>query len=61
MYLANASPVFKIMFTSEFKEKTLQSIELPGKKHTENLELLKMIYPIFTQEFDGKFMFTYLT
>ena len=39
------SPVFEKMFTSEFQEKNLKSIPLPGKKASEIKELLLIIYP----------------
>lgn len=43
--LAMWSPVFEKMFTSEFKEKALCEIPLPGKKASEIKELLLVIYP----------------
>ena len=43
--LAMWSPVFEKMFTSEFKEKTLSEIPLPGKKASEIKKLLLIIYP----------------
>lgn len=43
--LAQWSPVFERMFSSEFKEKTLSEIPLPGKKASELKELLLLIYP----------------
>lgn len=43
--LAFASPVFSIMFTSEFKEKDQKEIELPGKKAKDIDELLKFLHP----------------
>ena len=43
--LAMWSPVFEKMFTSEFKEKTVCEIPLPGKKASEIRELLLLIYP----------------
>ncbi|OWF51335.1 kelch-like protein 15 [Mizuhopecten yessoensis] len=43
--LALASPVFSIMFTSEFKEKDQKEIELPGKKSKDIDELLKFLHP----------------
>ncbi|XP_078383425.1 BTB and MATH domain-containing protein 36-like [Oculina patagonica] len=42
--LAMCSPVFEKMFTSEFKEKNLCEIPLPGKKASEIKELLLVIY-----------------
>lgn len=44
-YLMMHSPVFHRMFTSNFKEKTLMEVPLPGKKYSEVSELLKQIYP----------------
>lgn len=43
--LAIWSPVFETMFTSEFQEKNLYEIPLPGKKASEIKELLLIIYP----------------
>ena len=43
--LAIWSPVFKKMFTSEFKEKKNDEIPLPGKKANEIKQLLYMMYP----------------
>ena len=43
--LALWSPVFKTMFTSDFQEKNLHEIPLPGKKASEIKELLLLIYP----------------
>ncbi|XP_033735037.1 kelch-like protein 15 [Pecten maximus] len=43
--LAFASPVFSIMFTSEFKERDQKEIELPGKKAKDIDELLKFLHP----------------
>ena len=42
--LAMWSPVFTKMFSSEFKEKNLDEIPLPGKKSSEFKELLLVIY-----------------
>ena len=39
------SPVFKKMFSSEFREKTASEIPLPGKTATEIKEMLLVIYP----------------
>ncbi|XP_025110774.1 BTB and MATH domain-containing protein 36-like [Pomacea canaliculata] len=44
-YLMMHSPVFHRMFTSNFKEKNLMEVPLPGKKYSEVSELLKQIYP----------------
>jgi len=43
--LAFWSPVFERMFTSDFKEKNLDEIPLPGKKASEVKELLQIMYP----------------
>jgi len=43
--LAMWSPVFEAMFGSDFKEKNLAEIELPGKKFDSLLELLAVTHP----------------
>ncbi len=43
--LAAWSPVFKSMFTRDFKEKELREIELPGKHVDDFVELLHCMYP----------------
>lgn len=43
--LAAWSPVFKSMFTRDFKEKRLGEVELPGKKVDDFVELLHCMYP----------------
>lgn len=43
--LAAWSPVFKSMFTRDFKEKEQKEIELPDKKVDEFIELLHCMYP----------------
>ncbi|XP_041370753.1 speckle-type POZ protein-like [Gigantopelta aegis] len=43
--LSLASPVFKTMFESEFKEKTAKEIPLPGKKCADVVQFLLCIYP----------------
>ena len=43
--LAMWSPVFEVMFGSDFKEKNLTEIELPGKKFDSMLELLAVTHP----------------
>lgn len=40
-----ASPVFERMFLSEFKEKSRDELELPGKKKEQVVEFLRFIYP----------------
>ncbi|XP_025110757.1 kelch-like protein 15 [Pomacea canaliculata] len=44
------SPVFKTMFTADFREKDLQEIPLPGKKVDLMVELLDQIYPGYTTD-----------
>lgn len=39
------SPVFKSMFTQDFKEKGMKEIELPDKKIDDFVELLHCLYP----------------
>ncbi|XP_053387644.1 uncharacterized protein LOC128551165 [Mercenaria mercenaria] len=43
--LSLASPVFDTMFQSNFKERTCDELELPGKKLDDVLEFLRCIYP----------------
>lgn len=43
--LALASPVFDRMFQSDFKEKSGDELELPGKKKEQFVEFLRFIYP----------------
>jgi hypothetical protein len=43
--LSLSSPVFDAMFQSDFKEKSSDELELPGKKLTDVLEFLRCIYP----------------
>ncbi|KAJ8311377.1 hypothetical protein KUTeg_010732 [Tegillarca granosa] len=56
--LAVASPVFKKMFTSKFKEKDTSEVELPGKKYKDVLEFLMCIYPNIMKSVNCKFAFT---
>lgn len=48
--LALWSPVFKMMFTSEFREKRLCEIPLPDKKASEIKKLLLIIYPTVSEK-----------
>lgn len=48
--LAMWSPVFRKMFSSEFKEKNLYEIPLPLKKASEIKELLLIIYPTVSEK-----------
>jgi hypothetical protein len=43
--LAMWSPVFEAMFGSDFKERNLAEIELPGKKFDNIRELLSVTHP----------------
>ena len=43
--LAAWSPVFRSMFTRDFKEKDQKEVELPGKKVDDFVELLHCMYP----------------
>jgi hypothetical protein len=43
--LAAWSPVFRSMFTRDFKEKDQREIELPDKKVDDFIELLHCMYP----------------
>jgi BTB/POZ domain len=43
--LAMWSPVFEAMFASDFKERNLAEIELPGKKYDNIQELLSVTHP----------------
>ena len=47
------SPVFKVMLESDFKEKRMEKIPLPGKTVQQVLEMLNFIYP-FGHEINGK-------
>ena len=43
--LIDASPVFRSMFTGDFKEKEITKLELPGKDVTTFEFFLRCIYP----------------
>jgi len=51
--LAEASPVFKRMFESEFKEKNMEVIQLPEKKVADVTEFLKCLYPFINFPITG--------
>ena len=40
------SPVFSVMFTSDFAEKDAKEIELPGKKYDAMIHFLLQMYPV---------------
>jgi len=44
------SPVFETMFTSQFKERSMYEIPLPGKKASEIKELLLIMYPTVSEK-----------
>ena len=52
--LASASPVWRKMFTSDFKEKDASEIPLPGKSFTEVHELLLCISPAIQKPITGE-------
>lgn len=43
--LCIASPVFRAMFRSDFKEKTKSEIQLPGKYYNDIVSFMNCIYP----------------
>jgi len=48
------SPVFKVMFKSEFKEATANEVPLPEKKANEVLDFLKQLYVQEREEITSK-------
>ncbi|KAK7505033.1 hypothetical protein BaRGS_00003603 [Batillaria attramentaria] len=48
--LGMCSPVFKRMFTADFKEKSEKEIPLPGKKHEDMVAFLQQIHPLHCGE-----------
>ncbi|KAL3881846.1 hypothetical protein ACJMK2_028238 [Sinanodonta woodiana] len=44
-FLAMVSPVFRLMFESDFKEKDIDELPLPGKKYEDVLIFLKCTHP----------------
>ena len=52
--LCSYSPVFKAMLESDFREKRMEKIPLPGKSVQQVLEMLNFIYP-FGHEINGRF------
>ncbi|XP_045205535.2 uncharacterized protein LOC123557861 [Mercenaria mercenaria] len=51
--LCLASPVFRAMLQSEFKEKDQAEVELPGKKHQDFVEFLSCFYPDKLEQVTG--------
>lgn len=58
--LSIASPVFKKMFLSDFKEIDAKELPLPGKKYKDVLEFLKCIYPNMQKDFSCKYVMCYI-
>ena len=52
--LASASPVWRTMLTSEFKEKNQPEIPLPGKSYREVCELLLCVTPGINKDINGE-------
>jgi len=48
-----ASPVFNSMFDSDFLEKNMASIDLPGKNCQEIVLLLSCLYPNMLEQIEG--------
>ena len=57
--LAMWSPVFEAMFGSDFKERNLAEIELPGKKYDSIRELLCVMHPP-NKEITGIFCYHFI-
>ena len=53
--LASASPVWRRMFVSDFKERDAEKIPLPGKKFDDVLELLMCISPAIQRPVTGTY------
>ena len=52
--LASASPVWRALLTSEFKDKNQSDIPLPGKSYSEVCELLLCVTPGIKKEITGE-------
>ena len=52
--LSLASPVFHAMFHGHFKEKNLDKIPLPGKRHEDMVQFFTLIHPKFKTILSGK-------
>ena len=52
MILSMASPVMKAMFETDFREKDVKKIELPGKRLDNFLDLMKAVHPL--SQFKGE-------
>jgi hypothetical protein len=55
MVLMDASPVFRKMFSGDFKEKDATELELPGKKYSSFVLFLRCIFPREYVTIDGKY------
>ncbi|KAL5008199.1 hypothetical protein ScPMuIL_013780 [Solemya velum] len=53
-FLIGMSPVFERMFCSDFKEKDLSELPLPGKKFDDVHELLKVVHPRILKDLTGE-------
>ncbi|XP_071163150.1 BTB and MATH domain-containing protein 36-like [Mytilus edulis] len=51
--LAFASPVFKCMFSGEFKEKGQSNIDLPDKSYQDVSEMIRFIHPGFSDDLEA--------
>lgn len=51
--LAFASPVFRCMFSAEFKEKEQAEINLPGKSCQDVAEMIRFVHPGFSDELEA--------
>lgn len=51
--LAFASPVFRCMFSGEFKEKDQTEVELPEKSYQDVSEMIRFIHPGFGDDLEG--------
>lgn len=52
--LSLASPVWKAMFSGDFKEKRVDFVDLPGKVHGDVVELLEFVYPPCKKSITGE-------
>ena len=56
--LMMTSDVFRTIFTSEFAEKKLTEIPLPGKKFDDFLQLMQILHPQTLKCIHGEFTIT---
>ncbi|KAK7505025.1 hypothetical protein BaRGS_00003595 [Batillaria attramentaria] len=50
MILGMCSPVFKSMFTSDFKEKNAEKIPVPGKSYDHIVAFLEQLHPLYSSK-----------